>query len=40
MPGFLNVPVIIGVLLILCLVAALALVVYDGLHQRDGSQGG
>jgi len=33
MPGFLNVPVIIGTLLMLSLVAALALVVYDGFHQ-------
>ena len=35
MPGFLNVQVIIGLLLILVLVAALALVVYDGLWLQE-----
>jgi hypothetical protein len=33
MPGFLNVPVIIGTLILISLIAALALVVYDGFRQ-------
>jgi hypothetical protein len=36
-PGFLNVQLIVGALLILCLVAALALVVYDGLSGDSAS---